>query len=108
MTNITKFPENNKKATDVLIGPFDTWRVQVDGYQIPKLSGFKNGNKTCLVVDSRFCTEPLDDNVVHSVAAVIANALAIGAGYSHFGAQNKEQPFASKIMQTSTEEENNE
>lgn len=88
-----EFPTFEKPA-ELLLGPFEVWRVIVDGRVIPNLTGYREGpDQTCFVVDDRFgCSVP--NEIAHSVAYVIANAMAVGAGYSHLGAVTKDMPFA--------------
>lgn len=81
------------KPPELLIGPFEYYKVQVDGRIIPRLSGFKDGDKIALVLDGRLsCSFP--EEYARQAAWLIANALAIGEGYSHLGALNKDKPFA--------------
>lgn len=82
------------KRPDFLIGPFEEYRVVIDGRVIPLLSAQKlESGQVNLVLDHRFCV-CLDADTVQSVAWMVANALAIGQGYAHAGAENKERPFA--------------
>lgn len=77
----------------LLVGPFSESRVIVDGRVIPRLTGIKDGDKVSLMVDRRFAASFSEDDA-RSAAWLIAQALAIGAGYPHLGAENKDQPFA--------------
>jgi hypothetical protein len=92
MTTILQFPEP-EKPDDLLIGPFEEWRVQVDGRVIPRLTGFKDGDKIALVVDRRFSAS-FSEADARQAAWLIANALAIGEGYAFLGSPNKDKPFA--------------
>lgn len=76
-----------------MVGPFEEFRVIVEGRLIPRLTAYKDGEKIGLVVDNRFSVS-LSERDARSVAWLVANALAIGSGYSHIGAMNKDQPFA--------------
>lgn len=78
---------------ELLIGPFSEWRVQVDGRIIPRLTGFHDGDKIALVLDNRWSASFAKDDA-YQAAWLIANALAIGEGYAHMGADNKDMPFA--------------
>ena len=78
---------------ELLIGPFEEWRVQVDGRIIPRLTGFHDGDKIALVLDRRWSASFSKDDA-YQAAWLIANALAIGEGYPHMGAENKDMPFA--------------
>lgn len=92
MSDIVQFPKA-EKLDDLMIGPFEEWRVQVEGRIIPRLTGFKDGDKIALVVDRRF-TASFSEADARQAAWLLANALAIGGGYPFLGAPNKDQPFA--------------
>ena len=92
MSNIVQMPPPEKPA-ELLVGPFKEWRVQVDGRIIPRLTGYRAGDKIALVVDGRFSASFAEDDA-RQAAWLIAQAMAVGEGYSHLGAPNKEQPFA--------------
>ena len=77
-----------------MIGPFEYHQVMIDGRVIPRLTAYRDGDmKIGLVVDGRF-SQSLPVEMAHGVAWLLANALAIGEGYSHLGAENKDMPFA--------------
>ena len=90
--NITQFPKPVDQPP-LLIGPFEEWRVQVEGRIIPRLTGFRDGDKITLVVDRRFSATFAKEDA-HQAAWLIAQALAIGEGYPSLGATDKRQPFA--------------
>lgn len=92
MNNVVNLPPT-PKPPELLIGPFEQYRVQVDGRIIPKLTGHKDGDKIELVLDGRFSGSFTPEDA-YQVAWLLANALAIGQGYSHLGALNKDMPFA--------------
>ena len=89
--NVINLPE--QQPPELLIGPFEEWRVVVDGRIIPRLTGWREGDLVWLCVDRRFAA-PFSKEYAHNAASLIAEALAIGAGYSHLGAENKDRPFA--------------
>lgn len=92
MTNIRSVPTKDKPP-ELLIGPFETWRVMVDGRIIPRLTGYREDDRIWLVVDGRFGASFAEADA-HGAAHLIANALAIGEGYAWLGATSKERPFA--------------
>lgn len=96
--NITKFPEP-EKMPDLLCGPFDEWRVIVDGKRMPLLTGFHEGDKIWLVADGRFCCGPFDETQAHQAARLAGQCMAVLSGYPHLGADNKEKPFAPNMGQ---------
>lgn len=90
--NVIQLPR--EEPPELLIGPFTSYKVQVDGRIIPRLTGFREGDKIWLTVDDRF-TQPFSTfKDAHSAAVLIAQAMAIAEGYSHLGAPNKDMPFA--------------
>ena len=79
---------------DLPVGPFQVFKVIVEGRAIPGLTGSKRSEyETELTVDGRF-SAVFTDASAKQAAWLIAQALAIGEGYSHLGAMNKDQPFA--------------
>jgi hypothetical protein len=94
---IAQFPAPPSQP-DLLVGPFQERRVQVEGRVIPRLTGFHDGDKIALVVDHRFSASFAPDDA-RQAAWLIAQALAIGEGYAWLGADSKDQPFAPKAMQ---------
>ena len=99
MTDQDQTPDNvvalppPTKPPDLLVGPFQQWCVQIDGRIIPRLTGYRDGEKIALVVDGRFSASFAEDDA-RQAAWLIAQALAIGEGYSHLGADRKGHPFA--------------
>lgn len=96
--SVVEFPKG-ERPPELLIGPFESWKVIVDGRAIPKLTGYKREDGTVtLTVDSRFGGDFPDEATAHQAAYLIANAMAIGAGYSHAGAESKDHPFAPRCF----------
>lgn len=94
MTNITDFPTKPVQP-DWLIGPFEEYRVIVDGRQIPNLTGLRmEDGRVALFVDHRFSGEFSTELDAQQAAWLIAHAMAISSGYTHLGALTKDQPFA--------------
>lgn len=92
--NVTHLPE--KPKAELLIGPFEGYRVVVEGRIVPNLTAFDDksfGDGISLVVDHRFSIWVERERAV-DVAWLVAQAMAIGAGYPHFSANTKDQPFA--------------
>lgn len=66
------------------IGPFELNRLTIDGYEVPRLTGVLRDGMWHFTLDNRFgCDVP--ELYGESVAWMIANAMAIGAGYTCFG-----------------------
>jgi len=96
MNNVIQMPPAEKQP-ELLVGPFQQWRVQVDGRIIPRMTGYYDGDKIALVVDGRFSAS-FSKEEAYQAAWLIAQAMAIGEGYAHLGAANKERPFAPQGM----------
>lgn len=94
--NVTAFPKT--EPTEILVGPFEEYRVVVDGRMIPRLTGFKEGDKTWLILDRRISSF-FPHEYAYNAAVLIANALAMGEGYPYMGSTNKERPFAPQSME---------
>ena len=74
--------------------------VIVGGREVPRLHCHRVGDDIDFVLDGRFgCTVPIEYAL--PVAAMIANALAIGQGYPSYAAVSKDQPFAPEVIELS-------
>jgi hypothetical protein len=93
MSEVVQFP--SKEEDTFLIGPFEEYRVLVDGRHIRGLTGSRMADGSVqLHVDNRFCGIFSTEVDAKQAAYLIANAWAIGSGYSHAGAESKDHPFA--------------
>ncbi len=87
-----------RRDPDWITGPFTEHRVVIDGRMIPSMTARREGDRVSLILDDRLSiTVPAD--IGYQVAAFAANAMAIGAGYSHSGATTRERPFASECAE---------
>ena len=66
------------------VGPFEQYRIVVDGYQVPRLTGRLTDGVWHFTFDNRFGCEVPEKHGCE-VAWMIANAQAVGAGFSCFG-----------------------
>ena len=88
---IVQFPPSGQPPS--VVGPaFSGHRVIVDGRVIPRMKCHQHGEEITLVLDGRFSIV-VRAAEAHNIAWMIANALAIGAGYSHMGADAPGRPF---------------
>lgn len=94
--NVVQLPPPTS-APDFLIGPFEEYRVVLEGKLIPNLTAFREGDSICLVLDRRLSISVPKDRA-YDVAWLVANALAIGAGYPCFTADRKTEAFASNCI----------
>ncbi len=93
MSEIVQFPSNDRPQ--LLFGPFETWSVIVSGREIPRLTGRRTEDgRINLIVDGRFMGGPFSEEDAEQAAHLIAQALAIGAGYSNLEADAPGRPFA--------------
>lgn len=100
--NIVDFPKS-EEPPEFLVGPFEEYRVVVQGRFVPRLTGYRSADgKVSLTVDRRFGAEFSTEEDARQAAWLIAQAASIFAGYSNFEADNKDQPFASRAMCIST------
>lgn len=68
-----------------IVGPFQEHRVYIDGRRVPGLTAHPGESGTDLVIDHRlslFVPHDADPNL-QQIASFVANAIAIGLGYSH-------------------------
>lgn len=88
------------KPPELLVGPFEEYRVVIQGRFVPRLTGYheKATGKVWLVVDRRFGQDFSTEADAYSAAVLIAQAMAIASGYPHFGAESRDQPFAPRAI----------
>lgn len=93
MSEVVDFPE--QKRPEWIVGPFEEYRVIVDGRMIPRLGAVRQDDGgVVLFLDNRFMLRVPEEGLAYQVAAFVANALAIGEGYPFAGAESKSRPFA--------------
>jgi hypothetical protein len=98
MTKVIDFPKG-ENTTELLVGPFEYWAVIVRGRNIPKLTGRHTSDSGInFIVDGRFMGGPFYGEDANQVAWLLAQALAVGAGYSNFEADSKGMRFASEMV----------
>jgi hypothetical protein len=88
---VVQFPQ--EPIPEFLIGPFTQYRIVINGRVIPGLTGREDGADVWLTVDDRFSAKFRKADA-YQAARLIAEALAIGSGYTNFGAETKDRPFA--------------
>lgn len=95
--NVIDMPKRD--PYDFIVGPFEEYRVRIEGRCIPGLTAVKqHDGRVSLIVDGRFSTiVPAD--IAHDVAWLLAQALAVGSGYAFLGAESKEKPFAPQMAE---------
>lgn len=93
--------EKNKHSID-LVGPFidEYYQPAIGGYQIPNLrilrkKGAQDGIAT-VVLDNRFHIDVPEDQL-DPWLWIVANAMAIGAGYSCHGENSVKDPNPFKV-----------
>jgi hypothetical protein len=75
-----------------LVGPFQTWRVVVDGREVPYLTATPaNRGRVQLSLDERYAIE-LDLATAESVVPFLADAIAVGMGYTCHQRPDMEMP----------------
>lgn len=89
------------KGTE-LIGPFvarEPYRLVVDGCLVPHVEFFKEPAGTYeVLIDGRLAVLELTEAEIQKWGYVLANAMAIASGLSHFGPEAKPKPFASRMI----------
>jgi len=69
----------------------------VDGYEVNRIRVWERGDQITICLDSRFAID-VPRGLSGAVCWMIANAIAIGSGYSHLGADRPGYPFAPKVV----------
>lgn len=93
MNDVLQFPEKKDGPPDFIIGPFEENRVVLEGKLIPKLTAQREGDNISLCLDNRLSIA-VPKEAAYDVAWLVANAMAIGAGYPCFTADRKTEAFA--------------
>lgn len=96
MADVVKFPEN--KAPEFMIGPFEEYRVVLEGKLIPKLTARHEGDEIALILDHRLSIS-VPAARAYDIAWFVAESMAIGAGYPCFAADKKNEAFAVNCTQ---------
>jgi hypothetical protein len=68
-----------------IVGPFNDYRVTINGYQVPRLRAVRVNGLISMTLDHRFGCDIPDDERAYPIIHFIATAMAVGAGYSCFG-----------------------
>lgn len=86
------------------IGPFNQYKLTLDGYRIPNLEGRQLPSGNWYLALSNSCSIEVPDLYGKGVAWMIANAMAIGAGYTCFGEGAKPlNPFKTRLIHLNTD-----
>ena len=85
--------EQLRQEPEWITDPFSASRVVIEGRLIPNLTARRDGDSVTLVVDDRLSVT-IPSDVAYQVAWLVANAMAIGAGYPSLSAETKDRPFA--------------
>jgi len=72
-------------TTMEIIGPFDDYRVTLNGYRVPYLRAVRVKGMISLELDERLGCDIPDDERAMPIIEFIAQAMAVAAGYSCFG-----------------------
>lgn len=89
-----------------IYGPFhEHYRVSLDGHAVPLVELSWNSDDTLeLVLDRRFGLT-CNQEELQKWLPIVANAMAIGAGYSCHGENSVERnPYKTKVMEIGNEE----
>lgn len=81
-----------------IVGSYnENYSVVVEGRAIPRMRCLEHESHIEIILDGRF-SYSFPKDIAYLAASFAAQALAIGMGYSHIGADNKDQPFAPQVM----------
>lgn len=94
--NVTHLPEPPSEPWHFAYHEAD--RIVIEGREIPRLRAMERGDEVTLILDGRLSID-VPKELGRQVAWLVANALAIGEGYSHLGAESKSQPFAPRVSE---------
>lgn len=101
--NVTQFPKQG--APEFMIGPFEEYRVVIEGRLIPHLTAKREGENVFLMVDNRMgITVPKDR--AYDICWLVANAMAVAKGYPCLSSENTDRPFAPQCAELSSTPDN--
>lgn len=95
--NVTQFPPPDK-APEFMIGPFEEYRVVIEGRKIPFLTVFKDADGVNLVIDHRLSIAVPEDRA-YDICWLLANAMAVAQGYACLSSESKDRCFAPQCSQ---------
>lgn len=95
--NIVQYPTTDQRIEAMRGVRRSGYTVIVDGREIPRLTMYEVGDQIALCLDNRMAVD-FPREIAPQAARIIANALAIGAGYPHLGAMSKDKPFAPAVV----------
>ena len=76
MADIVNLP--TPKMPEWIVGPFEEYRVIIDGRMIPRLNALRmSDGRVSLLLDKRFIIDLPDEGLAYQVASFAANALAM-------------------------------
>lgn len=82
-------------------GPFETYKLTINGFKIPHLTGRLIDGMWHFNLDGRFACD-VPEMYGLGAAWMIANAMAVGAGYSCFGENSQLlNPFKTRLHRVS-------
>ena len=93
--NVIEIKTEDPKS--VLIGPFESYRVVVDGYRLPLLTGYKKGDEIWITCDNRFTFGPFTEDTVYQACLMAGQCMAISKGFCSLHVQEP-APFAPKVI----------
>ena len=100
MSDVTNFPKQID-LVEKMKGPTSSAStVIIEGRGIPGLTMLDEGESVQLILNNRFSID-VPRGRAAQVAWFVAQALAIGSGYSHSGAESRDMPFAPRVFNIS-------
>ena len=99
-------PSEPSKTEVRVIGPFERFKVKVDGYIVPRLEivpvegtdGDLDGELVTVLVDEHFCGFCTKEEV-QRWAPLIANAMAVASGFTCHGENSRPaNPYKDRVM----------
>jgi hypothetical protein len=97
MSDVTTFPRKPDHIDAMKGAKLSGHSVIVEGRCVPLLTMYDSGETVEFTLDGRFSID-IPREISLQIAWLVAQALAIGQGYSHLGATEKGRPFAPQVM----------
>lgn len=93
-------PDDDPLKGPALLGPVNLgtyWLVVLDGRVVPHIKVFSRGERFFVSLDDRMGIEATSHLEILNWMQLVANAMALSAGYAQFGSNDRHNPYNTMI-----------
>ena len=98
-------PENDPLKGSAFLGPVNYgthWLAVVDGRVVPHIKIFPRGDRFFITLDDRMGIEAASQTEIFAWLPLLANSMAVAAGYAAFGSNERLNPYNMMISGSDT------